>query len=111
MSEYKVLGAFKKSTDIMKMMNQIISIPELQESMRQMTKEMEKMGVIEDMVENVMEDTFEVDEDEQDEVIDAVLKDVLGDQLTKAKVGTSSLETKKTTKEDISSKLPEELNV
>jgi len=91
MSEYKVLGAMKKSSAVMKMMNDVMSVPEMQKTMRDMAKEMEKAGMIEELAEDTMQDAFEVDSDEEDEVIEDVLRDVLGKELDKMNIGKEDL--------------------
>ena len=40
----KVTGAFQKSTEIMKMTNQLIKLPQLSATMREMSMEMMKVG-------------------------------------------------------------------
>jgi len=57
----KVAGHLQKSTEIMKMMNSLIRIPEVGAVMQAMSKEMMKAGVIEDMIDDVMN----ADEDDE----------------------------------------------
>lgn len=42
----KVTGAFQKSTEIMKVTNQLIKLPQLNATMREMSMEMMKVGLI-----------------------------------------------------------------
>ncbi|PIK33397.1 putative charged multivesicular body protein 3 isoform X3 [Apostichopus japonicus] len=67
----RVNGAIQKSTDVMKAMQSLCKIPQIQETMRELSKEMMKAGIIEEMV----EDTFE-SLDDQDELEDAAQEEV-----------------------------------
>lgn len=58
----QVSGSLQKSTEVMKAMQNLIKIPEIQASMRELSKEMMKAGIIEEM----LEDTFESMEDGED---------------------------------------------
>jgi charged multivesicular body protein 3 len=46
----KIAGAMKSSTDVMKSMSSLMSIPELQKTMMEMSKEMMKAGIIDEMI-------------------------------------------------------------
>lgn len=82
----RVAGALQKSTEVMKAMQSLIKIPEIQETMRDLSKEMMKAGIIEEM----MEDTFESMEDGEDmeeaaeEEVDKILFDITAGALGKA---------------------------
>lgn len=58
----RVAGALQKSTEVMKAMQSLVKIPEIQASMRELSKEMMRAGIIEEM----LEDTFESMEDGED---------------------------------------------
>lgn len=62
LSVLRVAGAIQKSTEVMKAMQSLVKIPEIQATMRDLSKEMMKAGIIEEM----MEDTFESMEDGED---------------------------------------------
>ncbi|XP_067838350.1 E3 ubiquitin-protein ligase RNF103 isoform X2 [Heptranchias perlo] len=82
----RVTGALEKSTDVMKAMQNLVKIPEIQATMRDLSKEMMKAGIIEEM----LEDTFESmeDEEEMEEAaemeIDKILFEVTAGALGKA---------------------------
>ncbi|KIY49259.1 vacuolar sorting protein VPS24 [Fistulina hepatica ATCC 64428] len=83
MAMAKVTGALQKSTDIMRMSNELIRLPQVGQSMREMSMEMTKAGIIEEM----MDDTFAMDEDEElEEEADAEVDRVLF-ELTNGKLG------------------------
>jgi len=63
-----------KSTQVMAYMNQLVRLPQLNKVMMAMAREMEKAGMIEEMIDDVMEDP-EVEEEaeiEVDKVIDEI---------------------------------------
>ncbi|KAL0574673.1 Vacuolar protein-sorting-associated protein 24 [Marasmius crinis-equi] len=79
----KVTGSLQKSTEIMKLSNSLIKLPQVSQTMRDMSMEMTKAGIMEEM----LEDTLEMEDDEEleeeaDEEVDKVLF-----QLTDGKLG------------------------
>ncbi|KIK95584.1 hypothetical protein PAXRUDRAFT_826857, partial [Paxillus rubicundulus Ve08.2h10] len=79
----KVTGSLQKSTEIMRLSNSLIKLPQISQAMREMSMEMTKAGIMEDM----LEDTFEMDEDEEiAEEADAEVDKVLF-ELTNGKLG------------------------
>ncbi|XP_078267313.1 charged multivesicular body protein 3 [Rhinoraja longicauda] len=81
----RVTGALDKSTEVMKAMQNLVKIPEIQATMRDLSKEMMKAGIIDEM----LEDTFESMEDEDMEEaaemeIDKILFEVTAGALGKA---------------------------
>ncbi|GFS16809.1 charged multivesicular body protein 3, partial [Elysia marginata] len=81
----RVAGALAKSTEVMQSMQQLIKLPEIQATMREMSKEMMKAGIIEEMMDDTMEalDDEELDE-EADEEVDKVLYEITAGELGKA---------------------------
>ncbi|KAJ3068095.1 Charged multivesicular body protein 3 [Podochytrium sp. JEL0797] len=70
----KIAGSLKQSTDVMKLVNNLIKMPEIQHTMQEMGKEMMKAGIISEM----MEDTIDgLDEDGIDEEADAEVDTIL----------------------------------
>uniref|UniRef100_A0A1A8EJG5 Charged multivesicular body protein 3 n=1 Tax=Nothobranchius korthausae TaxID=1143690 RepID=A0A1A8EJG5_9TELE len=82
----RVAGSLQKSTEVMKVMQSLVKIPEIQATMRELSKEMTKAGIIEEM----LEDTFESMEDGEDmeeaaeEEVDKILFDLTAGALGKA---------------------------
>ena len=77
-SQLRVAGCLQRSTDVMKSMQRLVRIPEIQQTMQDMSKEMMKAGIIEEMMEDTMEaldDPEELEEDVQKEV-DRVLQEI-----------------------------------
>uniref|UniRef100_A0A0B6ZD02 Charged multivesicular body protein 3 n=1 Tax=Arion vulgaris TaxID=1028688 RepID=A0A0B6ZD02_9EUPU len=81
----RVAGALSKSTEVMQSMQQLIRVPEIQATMREMSKEMTKAGIIEEMMDDAMETLDDEDlEEEADEEVDKVLYDLTAGELGKA---------------------------
>ncbi|XP_034714757.1 charged multivesicular body protein 3 [Etheostoma cragini] len=71
LSVLRVAGAMQKSTEVMKAMQNLVKIPEIQATMRELSKEMMKAGIIEEMLEDTfesMEDGEEMEEAAEEEV-------------------------------------------
>lgn len=82
----RVAGSLQKSTEVMKAMQNLIKIPEIQATMRDLSKEMMKAGIIEEMLEDTfesMEDTEEMEEAAEEEV-DKILFEITAGALGKA---------------------------
>lgn len=72
----KIAGAMQKSTAIMQMVNRLVKLPEIQKTMADMSKEMLKAGLIEEMMEDVLEtEDIEVEAEEE---VDKVLMEIVG---------------------------------
>jgi charged multivesicular body protein 3 len=56
LATYKLAGAIKKSADVMRMMNNLIKLPQLNQTMMVMAREMEKAGLIEEMIDGAHAD-------------------------------------------------------
>ncbi len=73
----RMTGSIQKSTEVMAAMRNLIKLPEIQSSMMDLSREMAKAGLMEEM----MEDTFESLEDddleeEADKEVDKILWEV-----------------------------------
>jgi charged multivesicular body protein 3 len=53
-------------TQVMKVVNDLIKVPELNQTMQQMSKEMMKAGLIEEAMGEMMDDVFDTDDIEED---------------------------------------------
>ncbi|XP_059469187.1 charged multivesicular body protein 3 [Neocloeon triangulifer] len=81
----RVAGAVKKSTEVMTSMQHLVRVPEVAATMRDMSREMMKAGIIEEMLEETfegLEDQEELEEEAQEEV-DKVLWELTQGQLGK----------------------------
>jgi len=61
----KVTGALQTSTEVMKNMQALIKLPEIQKTMQELSREMMKAGIMEEMLEDTME-VLEGEEEEED---------------------------------------------
>ncbi|OCT96632.1 charged multivesicular body protein 3 [Xenopus laevis] len=82
----RVSGSLQKSTEVMKAMQNLVKLPEIQATMRELSKEMMKAGIIEEMLEDTFEGMEDQDEmEEQAEMeIDRILFEVTAGALGKA---------------------------
>lgn len=79
----KIEGSLKVSTGIMKDVNMLIKMPELSGTMQELSQELMKAGIIDEMVGDTLPDDELLGEDEEAEAeVDAILGEVL-----KGKVG------------------------
>ena len=83
----------QKSAEVMKTMQQLVRLPEIQKTMMEMSREMMKAGIIEEMLEDTMETVTESDEMEEEaqEEVDKILF-----ELTAGKLGAAPSVVKET---------------
>ncbi|KAK0084610.1 hypothetical protein PV325_006718 [Microctonus aethiopoides] len=82
----RVAGSLSKSTEVMQAMQSLVKVPEVAATMRELSKEMMKAGIIDEMLDETMdsiEDSEEM-EDEADEEVDKILW-----ELTAGQIGTA----------------------
>jgi charged multivesicular body protein 3 len=82
----KIEGSIRASTGIMKDVNSLVRLPELTGTMRELSQELVRAGIIEEMVGDSLPETGDL-EDEDDEAeteVDRVLSEVLKDRLPAA---------------------------
>jgi len=82
----KTTGSLQKSTQVMQAIQALFSVPEFSATMRELSKEMTKAGILEEMMEDnfeSLEDTEEI-EAEAEEEINAILWEVTAGQIGKA---------------------------
>ncbi|GAA5943628.1 hypothetical protein JCM3775_005832 [Rhodotorula graminis] len=84
----KVTGTLQASTDIMKASNALVQLPQLAGTMREMSAEMMKAGIMTEMLDDTMETLDDADEELEDEAQEEVDK-VLW-QITDGKLGQAS---------------------
>lgn len=83
-AQAKVMKHMQKSTQIMHLMNGLVKLPEISQTMQNLSKEMVKAGVIEELVDDAMgEDEEEMEEEGQEEV-DKVLAEITTDLAERA---------------------------
>jgi len=75
LSMMKVAGVMQKSTQIMGIMNNLVKLPQINQVMMAMAREMEKSGLIEEVMDDVMDNDAEIDE-QADEELDKVVEEI-----------------------------------
>jgi charged multivesicular body protein 3 len=89
----KIEGSIKASTGIMKDVNSLVRLPELTGTMRELSSELMKAGIIEEMVDDTLMDNemLEGEDSEAEEEVDKVLSDILKDRLPASKAKEDEL--------------------
>ncbi|KAJ6036755.1 hypothetical protein N7540_001034 [Penicillium herquei] len=82
----KIQGSLQKSTAIMKDVNTLVRMPELQSTMFQLSTELVRAGIIDEIVEDAMpvDTLLEEEEDEAEAEVDKVLQEILQGKLSQA---------------------------
>jgi len=94
-SMIKMQGCISKSSEVMAAMNKLVNIPELKATMNSMAREMEKAGLIDE----IMEDTFDMMEPENldkeaDREVDRIMEELMSGVLGKNTAVPSSVPAK-----------------
>uniref|UniRef100_A0A6A7FYK9 Charged multivesicular body protein 3-like n=1 Tax=Hirondellea gigas TaxID=1518452 RepID=A0A6A7FYK9_9CRUS len=81
----RVAGALSQSTEVMQAMQQLVKLPEISKTMQDMSREMMKAGIIEEMLEDTM-DVLEPEdiEEEVEEEVEKILWEVTAGAIGKA---------------------------
>ncbi|KAF2418731.1 Snf7-domain-containing protein [Tothia fuscella] len=79
----KIEGSIRASTGIMKDVNSLVRLPELTGTMRELSQELVKAGIIEEMVGDSLPDNelLEGEDEEAESEVDKILSEVLKDKL------------------------------
>ena len=85
----KIEGSIKTSTGIMKDVNTLVRLPELTGTMRELSQELVKAGIIQEMVEDTLPDSelMEGEDEEAETEVDKVLGEILQGKLGKVEAG------------------------
>jgi len=82
----------EKSASVMKSMQSLMKVQEISQVMQEMSREMMKAGIIEEMLEETLDDQLEVDDELEEEAqreVDKVLWDLTAGQLGTAPAAVS----------------------
>ncbi|KAG5490232.1 hypothetical protein JKF63_00351 [Porcisia hertigi] len=103
LSQMKMSGALEKSCGIMKDMNKLVRVREVQQSMMAMSREMAKTGIIEDILNDTVDDALDDDisDTELDDEVNKVVMEVVQGQMNGARVGASRIPEKKPVQEAV----------
>ena len=87
----KIEGSLKASTGIMKDVNTLVKLPEIAGTMRELSQELMKAGIIEEMVDETLDSgELEEGEEEGEEEVEKVLKSILEPKEPTAKEPTTA---------------------
>lgn len=80
----KIQGSLQKSTGIMKDVNTLIRLPQLSATMQQLSSELVRAGIIEEVVDDAIpnNELLEDEETEADEEVDKILQEILQGKLS-----------------------------
>ncbi|XP_050436926.1 charged multivesicular body protein 3-like [Adelges cooleyi] len=109
LSVLRMAGSIQKSTEVMQTMHSLIKVPEVAATMRELSKEMTKAGIIEEMLDDTMESVMDDPEDMEEEAqseIDKVLWEITAGALGEAPMAVTetpggSVQPQKTTIESV----------
>lgn len=89
----KIEGSIRASTGIMKDVNSLVRLPELTGTMRDLSAELMKAGIIEEMVGDTLPDNelMEGEDEEAEGEVDKVLSEILKDRLPASKASEDAL--------------------
>uniref|UniRef100_A0A0K0E2N3 Charged multivesicular body protein 3 n=1 Tax=Strongyloides stercoralis TaxID=6248 RepID=A0A0K0E2N3_STRER len=83
LSSMRMAGSIKASTDVMQQMSSLVKVPEIAATMREMSREMTKIGIIDEMIDDTMES---VDPEDIEELADIEVENTLW-EITKGELG------------------------
>ncbi|KAJ5670495.1 uncharacterized protein N7477_005858 [Penicillium maclennaniae] len=80
----KIQGSLQKSTGIMKDVNTLVRLPELTSTMHQLSTELVRAGIIEEIVDDAMpnDELYEGEDDEAEDEVDKILQEILSGKLS-----------------------------
>ncbi|KAF2691346.1 hypothetical protein K458DRAFT_382909 [Lentithecium fluviatile CBS 122367] len=107
----KIEGSIRASTGIMKDVNSLVRLPELTGTMRDLSAELMKAGIIEEMVGDTLPDN-ELLEDEEEEAegeVEKVLSEILKDRLPAGKASEEGLPSAPVEEEEVEEENQEEM--
>eukprot|EP00766_Chilomastix_caulleryi_P004053 gnl/Chilomastix_caulleri/521.p1 GENE.gnl/Chilomastix_caulleri/521~~gnl/Chilomastix_caulleri/521.p1 ORF type:complete len:123 (+),score=38.31 gnl/Chilomastix_caulleri/521:302-670(+) len=92
LASIKVTGALQSSTPIIASLNDLVKVPELRETCKQMSKEFAKAGIIEETIGDAIDDAVGVEG--EDEIAEAAVNQVLQELTLGAMSGAKTVGSK-----------------
>jgi charged multivesicular body protein 3 len=89
----KIEGSIRVSAGIMKDVNSLLRLPELTSNMRQLSQELVKAGIIEEMINDEILDNSITEDTAADDEVDQVLAEILKDRMADVEVPTDEIPT------------------
>lgn len=91
-AQIKVTGSLQKSSEVMATMSGLVRIGDISQTMQDMSREMMKFGLIDEMVEESMGGIMDdVSDTEADEEVNKVVEDLMSEKMTGTRVNTTKL--------------------
>lgn len=96
-AQMKMVGAMQKSTEVMHNMNELVRIPEVNRTMRELSREMERAGMMDEMVNDTIDDVLndDISDSELEDEVHKVIEEIMAQQMKNGAVGTSKLPSQK----------------
>ena len=88
-SNMKIQGVLQQSTEVMKAMGALINVPEVQANMMEMSREMTKMGIIQEMTDDAMDQLNDPDMDTLEETEKQIYAEIVGEEFGPASATTA----------------------
>ncbi|PWW79740.1 hypothetical protein C7212DRAFT_273342 [Tuber magnatum] len=89
----KIEGSIKASTSVMKDVNSLVRLPELTGTMRELSMELVRAGIIEEMIaDSLPDDALEEDDEEVETEVGKILGEIMGGKLAQTGTVPSQLE-------------------
>uniref|UniRef100_A0A915K4Y7 Charged multivesicular body protein 3 n=1 Tax=Romanomermis culicivorax TaxID=13658 RepID=A0A915K4Y7_ROMCU len=114
-SVVRLSGCLQKSAEVMKSMQNLVRVADIAQTMRELSKEMMKAGIIEEMLEDTLDSTNEENlEEESEEEVEKILNEIVKDDLVRApklpkgEIERPSTSRQATAREEKLEELPEE---
>lgn len=85
LANLRVAGALSKSTAIMESMQDLVKVTEISHSMQELSREMMKAGIIDEMLNETIDEATNIDEEDMEEEVQAEVDKILFD-LTEGKI-------------------------
>jgi charged multivesicular body protein 3 len=94
LGQVRLAGGLKKSSELMRIMNRLIRIPELHHTMQNMSREMARVGLMDEMMDQTLE-AMEGEEfhEEVDQEVNTIMLEVTKSVLSEVGVVSSELST------------------
>ena len=77
LANIRIAGAIQRSTDLMKCMQSLVKVGEISATMQELSREMMRAGIIEEMMEETIDEATGIDEDDMEEAVQAEVEKVL----------------------------------
>lgn len=101
-SQMKMTGSLQRSGEIMKEMNNLVKVKEVQQTMMAMSREMAKAGLIEETMNETLDSALddEISDTELEDEVNKVVMETVQGQMSGARVGASKLPQKQQAQEE-----------